>query len=291
MGNAMEKKIKNQKISKNHKVEKLLTMTSKRIKRYQIFSTFLFDWYEKMGRHDLPWRTKISPYRILVSEVMLQQTQVARVIPKYALWMKHYPSLRSLSQATLPGVLKLWQGLGYQRRAKALLTLSQKVKRLPETYDALIALPGIGTYTASAILSFAFDKESTMLETNIRTALIETFHTKQQEIKDEVLKKDLEVLLALPVVQEKGFRVFYYALMDYGAHLKSKQISHNAKLKGYRKQTPFKDSFRKLRAEVLFSIVHNTLLPGDPRTKEVLVVLQKEGFIKKEKDTFILQDS
>ena len=211
---------------------------------------------------------------------MLQQTQVSRVLPKYALWMKGYPTLGKLREANLKDVLLLWQGLGYQRRAKALLTIASTVKQLPKVESKLRALPGIGEYTASAILAFAYDMWSIMLETNIRTAIIEDFHKNKKDIDDMVLKKDLIALMKVSSVKKAGARRWYYALMDYGAHLKISGVSHNTRSKGYKKQTPYKDSFRKLRAEVLFAITHNNALPNDERTPLVLKELHTERFIK-----------
>lgn len=232
------------------------------------------------GRHELPWRKKITPYKILVSEVMLQQTQVTRVAPKFSLWMKRYPTLNALAHANLEEVLLLWQGLGYQRRAKALLLVAQENASLPKTFDELCKLPGIGRYTASALCAFAYNTFShPVLETNIRTVLIELFHQGETDIHDGMLYDDLSRLESCAVVQNVGARTWYYALMDFGASLKLQGISHNAKSKHYVKQTPYKGSFRELRAKTLFAITKGETLPQDERLSEVLTVLQKEGYI------------
>lgn len=236
--------------------------------------------YEEHGRHDLIWRKNITAYRILVSEVMLQQTQVSRVLPKFAEWMKQYPTLQALSKATLKDVLVLWQGLGYQRRAKALLEVAQHSSSIPKTYHELLKLKGIGPYTASAICAFAYDTfPEYLLETNIRTALIEEFHQGEMKIHDGVLYDDLSRLTKHPIVQEVGARVWYYALMDYGAHLKASKISHNEKSITYARQLPYEGSVRQLRARVLFAIAHNNKLPEDDRLNDVLDRLLKEGYI------------
>lgn len=260
-------------------IKALRTSRSSKEEKYKAFALMVIDWYEKCGRHDLPWRKSITPYKILVSEVMLQQTQVSRVLPKFALWMKTYPSLVKLSEASLSDVLLLWQGLGYQRRAKAILSLSRLVLNLPKDHAGLVALPGIGEYTASAIMAFAYNKECLMLETNIRTALIEAFHLRKENVDDTLLKKDLEKLLEVLEVQDLGPRKWYYALMDYGAFLKSQQISHNKKVKGYRPQSKFAGSDRQLRAEVLFAITKHKILPHDIRVPKILEQLVQEGFI------------
>ena len=238
--------------------------------------------YKKEGRHDLVWRKKINAYRILVSEIMLQQTQVSRVLPKFEAWMKVYPSLEKLGHATLSDVLKLWQGLGYQRRAKALHEIGKEVKSLPKTYEGLLSFKGIGPYTASAIMAFAYDMfPPHLLETNIRTALIEEFHQGETKVYDGLLYDDLARITKYSSVQKLGARHFYYALMDYGAHLKSKNISHNVKSAHYAKQTPYEGSIRQLRAKVLFAITHKEKLPTDERTNAVVEKLIDEGYILK----------
>jgi A/G-specific adenine glycosylase len=175
----------------------------------------------------------------------------------------------------------LWQGLGYQRRAKALYNIAKTAKTVPRNIEGLRELPSIGEYTAGAILAFAYDQKSVLLETNIRTALIEAFHKKKESVSDEILKKDLEKLLNTKVVKRIGYRTWYYALMDYGAYLKTQGTSHNVKAAGYRKQTPFKGSSRELRAKILFAITEKKSLPHDARAQTVINALLKEGFIKK----------
>lgn len=242
----------------------------------------ILKYYSSQGRHTLPWRTNITPYTILVSEIMLQQTQVKRVLLKFEEWMKSYPTLKALSASDLQKVLMLWQGLGYQRRAKALLSIAKTCSVLPETYDDLCKLPGIGTYTASALCAFAYNQFShPVLETNIRTVLIEFFHQGETEVHDGILYDDLSRLEKNKKVKACGARKWYYALMDFGAHLKEKKISHNSKSKHYRKQTSYVGSLRQLRAKVLFCITHGEQLPKDERLNTVLVELTKEGFIKK----------
>jgi A/G-specific adenine glycosylase len=238
--------------------------------------------YRIHGRHDLVWRKNITPYRILVSEIMLQQTQVTRVLPKFMSWMKTYPTLSSLSNSNLKDILILWQGLGYQRRAKALHTIAQSVRVLPKTFDELLMLRGVGTYTASAVMAFAYDTFShPVLETNIRTVLIEEFHPGEENIHDGMLYDDLTRLEKLALVQKTGARNWYYALMDYGAHLKENKVSHNKKSAYHAVQSKYEGSLRQLRAKVLFAITHGEGLPQDERLEEVLSQLLKETFIKK----------
>ncbi len=246
------------------------------------FIELVLDHYNKHGRHDLVWRRNITAYKILVSEIMLQQTQVTRVLPKFKLWMKQYPTLTALSKGTLEDILTLWQGLGYQRRAKALYDLAQSTNSIPKKYDELLALKGIGPYTASAILAFAYDIfPERLLETNIRTALIEAFHQGEIDIHDGVLYDDLARLTQQKAVQKIGARTWYYALMDYGAYLKTIKISHNAKSKHNTKQSPYKGSTRQLRAKALFAITHKKVLPDDERLDKILSQLVKEEYIVK----------
>ncbi len=245
--------------------------------------------YKVSGRHTLLWRRKVTPYRILVSEIMLQQTQVSRVVPKFELWMKRYPTLSRLSKASLSDILKLWQGLGYQRRAKALFEVAQTSKSIPKTYGELLMLKGIGPYTASAVCAFAYNIfPEKLLETNIRTALIEAFHQGTTKVHDGVLHDDLARLNHHSLVKNLGAREWYYALMDYGAHLKTLRVSHNSKSAHYTKQTPYEGSARQLRAKVLFAITHREKLPQDERLESVINQLTKEGYIIKKGKGYVV---
>lgn len=258
-------------------------------KEVDFFVANVIRFYKKHGRHDLPWRSKSTPYIILVSEVMLQQTQVSRVIPKFLLWKKKYPTLASLSEASFKEVLILWQGLGYQRRAKSLYRIAELTHTLPKTFDRLILLPGVGTYTASAVCAFAYNTFShPPLETNIRTALIECFYKKEKQIPDSLLMETLLQIEKNNEVQSMGPREWYYAIMDYGAYLKSQGVSHNNKSIFFRKQTTFKGSMRALRAEALFAILHRCSLPEDPRIEQVLAQLEKESFIVREQGEYVI---
>lgn len=144
------------------------TITSGRKRR---FAEKLLRWYSSHKR-TLPWRTTRNPYRILVSELMLQQTQVERVLGRYQQWLKRFPTLKSLADAPRSAVLSEWQGLGYNRRAVYLHTIAQQLCdtnrcRFPDTIKDLQALPGVGRYTAHAIMSFAFEKPVPVVDTNV----------------------------------------------------------------------------------------------------------------------------
>lgn len=252
----------------------------------------ILEYYKRSGRHSLPWRHKITPYRILVSEIMLQQTQVSRVLPKFEAWMKQYPTLTALKNADLKEVLILWQGLGYQRRAKALLTIAKNNTSLPKKFHDLLLLSGVGTYTASAISAFAYNQFAhPVLETNIRTVLIEYFHQGEEHVHDGRLYDDLSRLEKNKKVEALGAREWYYAIMDYGAHLKTRKISHNSKSTHYKKQTPYKGSLRELRAATLFAVLHKRSLPADDRLPTVLEQLCKEGYLTKKRGQYSVNES
>jgi A/G-specific adenine glycosylase len=150
--------------------------------------TVLHHW-RNHGRHDLPWRHTDNPYHILVSEIMLQQTQVPRVIDRYSEFLRVFPSFRVLATATPAAVLKVWQGLGYNRRALMLLRCARAVvdehaSSLPTDREALESLPGIGPYTAGAIMAFAFDAPVAMIETNIRRVYIHHYFPRRRSVPD-----------------------------------------------------------------------------------------------------------
>ncbi|MEX0917736.1 MAG: A/G-specific adenine glycosylase [Candidatus Paceibacterota bacterium] len=203
--------------------------------------------YRKHGRHDLPWRKTANPYRILVSEVMLQQTQVPRVREKYTAFIKQFPTVHALAAAPLGEVLRAWQGLGYNRRAKMLHECAKVVKgRLPKTYDELCSLPGIGPYTASAVMVFAYNEPIVMIETNIKTVYLHHYFNNKKNVPDSAL---------LPIIEQtldrKNPREWYAALMDYGTHLKKEFGNANVRSKHYTKQSAFKGSDREIRGAIL----------------------------------------
>lgn len=270
--------------------DKVKVKEQEKIDRDTIFITHVLDFYNAHGRHGLVWRKNITAYRILVSEIMLQQTQVKRVEEKFKIWMRLYPNLRSLKTASLQEILVLWQGLGYQRRAKALYEIGKNYKEIPRTFTQLCGVPGVGTYTASAMSAFAYNEFAhPMLETNIRTAIIEEYHQGKEMVHDGSLYDDLDRLSKNILVTAVGARVWYYALMDYGANLKQNKISHNAKSIHNTKQSTYKGSLRELRATTLFAITHEEKLPDDERLEKVLAALIKEGYIiKKGKDYRII---
>ena len=255
------------------------------------FQRVVYAHFEAYGR-DLPWRRTRNPYRILVSEVMLQQTQVDRVVPKYSAFLRKFPSVRSLAEAPLADVLKEWQGLGYNRRAKSLHVCAKSVMadyrgRFPKEYRALVALPGIGPYTAGAILAFAYNISVPVIETNIRAVYLHHFFPEQTGVADREL-----MLLIEATLDYENPRQWYAALMDYGAHLKRTEGSQNARSRHYTKQPRFAGSDREIRGAILRALAGSDVpvtatalkkqLPHDPaRIESQLAALMGEGLVSR----------
>lgn len=260
-------------------------MNYKKLKDREDFTALVYRHHRTHGRHTLPWRVfspstkeSVRAWHILVSEVMLQQTQVERVLPYYRRFIRKYPSPRTLAEAPLKDVLVLWQGLGYNRRARMLHEAGKVIVKnhqgvMPTIYEELRALPGVGDYTASAVRAFAYNKEAVLLETNIRTAITHHFLSKRESVPDSSVREVLRLLMPGADV-----RNWYSALMDYGAHLKASGIRINAKSTHYTKQKPFKGSVRELRGGILKELL------AKPRTRESLVML----FGKERKDASAL---
>jgi A/G-specific adenine glycosylase len=228
-------------------------MTERQI---QQFITTVWHYYQAHGRHDLPWRQpepdgSFDPYKILVSELMLQQTQVARVLGKYPQFLAQFPSVQALASAPLGSVLVAWQGLGYNRRAKYLWQAAQKIASdyggaLPKTSKELAALPGVGANTAGALLAYAFDQPSVFVETNIRTVFIYHFFQGQSSISDSDI-----LALVQKTLPQANYRNWYWALMDYGAYLKQKVGNNISASRSYHRQSPLRGSRREIRGQVL----------------------------------------
>lgn len=254
--------------------------------------------YEQHGRHDLPWRKTTDAYRILVSEVMLQQTQVERVIPFYKAFLADFPTVRALADAPLASVLVRWQGLGYNRRAKMLHEAAKKVVqeckgRMPKSVTELESLPGVGHYTARAVAAFSGNEDVVFVETNLRTAVIYHFFKDQDGITDT------EVLAVLEKALPKGdARRWYSALMDYGAYLKRSGVRINAKSASYAKQATFRGSGREARGGILKALAKGPQteayllgILGSDRTEQLTEMLNKlvrEGLVQKKRTLYQL---
>ena len=260
------------------------------MKQLEAFQATVLDYYHAHGRHELPWRQlnadgELDPYHVLVSEIMLQQTQVPRVIPKFQEFIAAFPDIQTLSAALLADVLRLWSGLGYNRRAKFLWQAAHAVVEqyggvLPRTTRELVTLPGIGPNTAGAILTYAYNLPVPFIETNVRTVFIHHFFPDREGVDDrEIL--DL-VATALP----DDPRTWYWALMDYGTHLKQTIGNLNKLSKQYTVQSTFSGSKRQVRGQVLRALsvraydfpALETII-ADTRLAAVLDDLLAEGMI------------
>ncbi|GHV67819.1 endonuclease III [Spirochaetia bacterium] len=231
------------------------------------FKKAVYDHYKKEGR-SFPWRENTDPWGILVSELMLQQTQTERVMVYWTRWMKKWPTAEALHKATLEEALKEWNGLGYNRRCRfvkdcARIVTTKLNGQLPRKPYDLIALPGIGPYTAGAIACFAYNFPSVFIETNIRAAVIHFFFQDEAEVEDRQLVPILEEAL-----DRRDPRTWYWALMDYGAALKKLTPNPNRRSAHYSRQNPFEGSFRQIRGSLVRSLLAGgPLSAGDLRKK------------------------
>lgn len=230
-------------------------------KKEQSFIDTVWEYYCRHGRHNLPWRKKLQlkPYNILVSEIMLQQTQVERVVPKYQAFVKRWPTAKQLASASLGDVLRAWQGLGYNRRAKALHECAKRVSsectgQFPREYAELLALPGIGPYTAGAVRAFAFNLPTPLIETNIRTVYLHHFFNTKIHVSDAEILQMIDKTL-----NQSNPREWYWALMDYGSFLKKEYKVKNTNSAQYTKQSKFKGSDREIRGAILRELTQQSL--------------------------------
>jgi A/G-specific adenine glycosylase len=218
------------------------------------FQKIIKDYYSKQGRI-FPWRETRNPYKILVSEIMLQQTQAPRVVEKYRSFIKRFPSVANLASAKTIDVLQEWQGLGYNRRGLALKKAAEIIMKeyhgkVPNSLENLLLLPGVGPATAGDILAFAWNQPSIVIETNIRSVFIHFF------FKDTTNIADSEILpLIQKTLDRKNPREWYFALMDYGAFLKKNHLNPSRRSKQYSPQSPFSGSNRELRSKILRYII------------------------------------
>ena len=261
------------------------------------FRQMVLSHYGQYGR-DMAWRNTTDPYQILVSEIMLQQTQVERVTKKFPEFIRAFPDFASLATATLANVLMVWQGLGYNRRAIALQKCAIRVMNeyngaLPADVDILATFPGIGRATASSIAAFAFNMPVVFIETNIRRVFIHFFFTDTDTVSDAEI---------LPLVEQAVFhenpRVWYWALMDLGSALKKTVPNPNRRSVHYTKQSPFEGSDRNIRGTIIRMLLAEKgirekeflgIWNDDPaRIKRILSALESEGFILRLNDRFFL---
>jgi A/G-specific adenine glycosylase len=267
---------------------------------YSSFRQVVDDYYQMHGRHDLPWRQPgpdrlFDPYKILVSEVMLQQTQVSRVIPRYGAFLARFPTAKALAGSPLGEVLTEWQGLGYNRRAKYLWQAAGQVAhaygdKFPRKQSELERLPGVGTNTAGAVLAYAFNEPVAFVETNIRTVFIHHFFKDQASVSDKAILRLVQATL-----DKENPRRWYWALMDYGSILKVTIGNLSRASKTYTKQSRFAGSLRQLRGKTLRLLSTGPLLEqslfnelADSRSSFVLQQLEAEGLIQHQGEKYTL---
>ena len=256
------------------------------MKVISLFQRAIWQHYHEHGRH-FPWRDTHNPYHILVSETMLQQTQTSRVEKKYSEFVATFPGFYALAGAPLRDVLRVWQGLGYNRRALALQRTAQQVVvdfagQLPSDPEVLQRFPGIGPYTAAAIAAIAFNTPTVFVETNIRTAFLHYFFEKPEKITD----RDIIPLVKATLVKENP-REWYYALFDYGAMLKRKRNATAGITQ--RRTTAFRGSNREMRGRILRLVLTREsiaeqelaglLNENNGRVRKIITQMQEEGFI------------
>jgi len=257
--------------------------------------------YYKRHKREMLWRDTNNPYHIFVSEIMLQQTQVGRVLEKYPPFIKTFPNFRSLAEATLFDVLRVWQGMGYNRRAIALKKIAEKVIHdyggvLPDNEEVLVTFSGIGKATAGSIIAFAFNKPTVFIETNIRRVFIHHFFRDEKKIKDEDIFRYVEKTL-----DRKRTREWYWALMDYGTYLGETMRAKNPNIKSkiYKKQTRFEGSNRKIRGAILKILIKEGKITKEKilerlnekpeRIEKILTALIKESFLRYIKNNYTLK--
>lgn len=262
------------------------------------FKATLWHYYHEHGRHDLPWRQPAAiqnPYNIMLSELMLQQTQVGRVIPKYELFLHSFPTLHVLADADQAAVLRIWSGLGYNRRARFLHQAARLIThdyhgQFPTTHEGLVTLPGVGPNTAGAILAYAYNEPAVFIETNVRTVFLHHFFKDRTDVPDAAIRPLIEASMSKTQPRE-----WYWALMDYGSWLKQTAGNANVRSKHYSKQSRFEGSRRQLRGAVLRNLIDHPLsleemqkaIP-DQRLQSVLDDLMREGMIRQRQSTFYL---
>lgn len=270
-----------------------IQLSTREIKAFQ---NLIYRFYKKSGRHDLPWRNTTDPYQILVSEYMLQQTQVSRVLKKYDAFIGRFPDVSSLARAPLRRVLAAWQGLGYNRRAIALRVAADMIIRMhkgqvPSSPKHLLELPGVGMATASAVMAFAFNEPVVFIETNIRRVFIHLFFSGRHQVTDRQLLPLIEQTL-----DRRNPRVWYYALMDYGSAIGTKGSNPNRRSAHHALQPRFAGSNRQLRGRILRLLLDHHCLSSvmiadalqvtHDRTWRCLAQLQQEGFVKDSADGY-----
>jgi A/G-specific adenine glycosylase len=254
---------------------------------------------------DLPWRSIDDAFLVLTSEVMLQQTQVARVLKHWERWISAFPTADALAAASTADVLELWQGMGYHRRALALKRAAEHCSEryegcLPRSYDELLKLPGVGPATAAGVCVFAWEQPQVYLETNVRTVFLHHFFEERDRISDREI-----VPLIEKTCDKADPRSWYYALLDYGSHLKSILPNPSRRSLHHARQSTFEGSVRQKRAFLLREVLaapgssttelHEALAQAERTAQRaevapeevatILSALEAEGFLQRRETT------
>lgn len=226
------------------------------------FQKIVYEHYEtgcsaSSTKRQMPWRENHTPYFVLLSEIMLQQTQVSRVRGYFNNFISRWPRIQDLANATLSEILTQWQGLGYNRRGKFLHSCANEIVErhkgiIPSDTLTLKTLTGIGEYSAAAIMAFAYNAPVVVVETNIRRAIIHHFFKDEQRVEESRIREKVEA-----VIDENNPREWYWAFMDYGAYLSKFIENPNRKASIYKKQSQFVGSDRQIRGAIIKNIVHS----------------------------------
>lgn len=255
------------------------------------FNAILSEFYLK-NRRPMPWRDEITPYRVVVSEIMLQQTLVPSVMKKFDYFIQVFPDFVTLAQASLEGVLRAWQGLGYNRRAKYLLQIAQEIMIrwdgiVPDDPEVLRTLPGIGPATAGSIVVFTYDRPIVFIETNVRRVFIHHFFQDQVGVSDKEIYPVLNRTL-----DHTHPRDWYYSIMDYGTFLAGAIENPNRRSRHYAVQSKFSGSDREMRGRILKilldegptagDIIHQKIQSEKERTDRILGQMIHEGLLMRD---------
>lgn len=262
------------------------------------FQKKVYSHYRRFGRA-FPWRVAVTPYRVLVSEIMLQQTQASRVATIFPRFVKQFPTVRSLARASHKKVFLAWQGLGYNRRARYLHLCAQRIVKkhkgiIPRDPTILETFPGIGKATAASICAFAYDMPTVFIETNIRSVFIHEFFPRKKIVSDQQLTPFIAQTLDV-----KHPSRWYNALMDYGAFLKESRNPSRASAV-YAKQKPFENSLRQARGALMALLLSQKNALSFSRIQKImghfskkflwqaLMALEKEKLIQRRGDSFFV---
>lgn len=259
----------------------------------KLFQKLIWDFYQRYGRVFV-WRNVDDSYKVLISEIMLQQTQTYRVEQKYEQFITELPNFEVLAQVPLRTVLGLWQGLGYNRRALYLQKIAQKVVseyngKLPVDFTILKTFPGVGKATAASICTFTSNIPTLFIETNIRAVFIYSFFSQQSVVQDKDIMSLIEQTLDVLNPRE-----WYYALMDYGVTLKKNYPLLGRKSAHYIKQSKFEGSDRQIRGMIIRILTEHRQITQDSlisllqnnqeRVNNILQQLCCEGLILQNKN-------